>query len=274
MMSSSYKERVGSRFSQKADSYDNATIVQKQMAEALVAGLPSSDKTPGAILEIGCGTGYVTSLIHQCYPASSIVAIDIAQGMIEKAVQRLGQHGSDIYFLHADVEQWAADQQVGAYDLIVSSACFQWLLRPADTLRHLRRLLTSSGSLCFTTFGPDTFYELHQSFDEAYASLGLESKHRHGLSFLSAKEWEMLLKDVGFYQIETYTDKCVLHYPSALDFLRAVKLAGANTTTGTSHPGLGERRLLFAMMQHYEQRFSCAEGVAATYDTVRIVARL
>ena len=157
-----------------------------------------------------------------------------------------------------------------SFDLMVSNACFQWLRNPQQTLRNLRRLLRPGGRLAFATFGPDTFQELHQSFDEVYRASG-KAPQRHGLSFQSATQWQILwskpdsnpLKLNDQFQTETYV--------SVRDFLHAVKAVGANTSEAAPR-GLGSRRLFSDMYKIYENKFSVSGGIAATYDIVRIQA--
>jgi len=278
-----------------AGSYDNHAQVQRIMADRLVNLLKEKEKegykVGPNILEIGCGTGALTQLIIKDWPSTSITALDIAPAMIKVAEQRilsvLGTEDANsiistnsststnntnssqkgrFRFIHADVEKWAAEASASTFDIIVSNACFQWLSHPEQTLAHLRRMLRTGGMLIFTTFGPKTFYELHQAFNEVYQAYGVEPQ-RHGLSFQPVAEWEHFLKKAGFSMTEYEHWVQQEKYASARDFLLSVKAMGASTSEAVPTKGLSSRQLFANMYKEYEAKFSLEEGgVNATYD--------
>ena len=79
------KKLVASRFGSKVNSYDIATPVQQQMAQALIeqVGKYFSAGEPGRILELGCGTGRLTRKIVEIFPNARITAVDISSQMTE-----------------------------------------------------------------------------------------------------------------------------------------------------------------------------------------------
>lgn len=263
-----------------AGSYDVHAHVQRSMANRLAKSLKDreheSDRDWSNILEIGCGTGALTEMLVKDWSNASITALDIAPDMIKAAEQRLlwntaNQSGSSkekttrVSFLQADVETWAPNAPSASFDLIVSSACFQWLSNPKQTLDHLRRMLRAGGLLLFTTFGPGTFHELHKSFHEVYRANGIEPQ-RHGLSFQSADQWKSLLKESGFSSIQYEHSIQTETYASVRDFLISVKAMGASTSEAVAMRGLSSRRLFADMYKVYEEQFSLNGGIAASYE--------
>ena len=73
------------------------------------------------LLEIGCGTGYVTRSLKEHFPEAKITAVDIAPGMIEYVKSTIPN--ADIEFVCGDVEEMVLSEE---YDLIISNATFQW----------------------------------------------------------------------------------------------------------------------------------------------------
>lgn len=267
------------------DSYDAHARVQRVMAEGLGRSLADvkqgERKTRLDLLEIGCGTGLLTEILRRDWPGAAITALDIAPAMLEAAEQRVRSKAPSasahrrlpVSFRLADIETWAAEAESSSFDLIVSSACFQWLSRPQETLRHLLRLLRPGGSLAFTTFGPETFRELHESFATVYRSCGLEPK-RHGLSFLSGSEWRTLLQHAGFAEVREESAIRTEGYASVSEFLHSVKATGASASAADASRGLGWRSLFTCMFREYERRFPAPEGVAATYELLRLQAEV
>lgn len=264
-----------------AGSYDQHANVQRMMAEQLAAALKGLDGARAnapirSILEIGCGTGVVTSRLVDTWPAAVITALDIAPGMLGAAEQRVGSSqpaDRSIHFIHADVEKWSAAAPAASFDLIVSGACFQWLQQPKETLKQLRRLLRPGGVLVFTTFGPATFYELHESFMATYREYG-RRQQRHGLTFQSIAGWREMLVDSGFSHIQEDGLLQVETYPTPRDFLHAVKAMGASTSEAAVVPGISTRRLFAGMYKVYGSKFSVLGGVAATYELLMMQARV
>lgn len=263
---------VGNRFSEKAGTYDQFALVQKKMAEQLqqliFTAVPPEKVTQ--LLEIGCGTGGLTRLLRRHFSEAEYQAIDMAPGMLDQARNRLRAEGLDCDFLQADIEDWVWDQEKSKLDLIVSGACFQWLSQPAETMKGIGKLLHPGAPLLFSTFGPDTFEELHASFKYAHFCLG-QTDVRHGLSFYSGDQWESMLLEAGFEEIRVTSQKVVLTYPSVIDFLHAVKAVGANTSQEKAS-GLGHRKLLMEMMRYYERTYASDHGIPVTYDLLYIQA--
>ncbi|MDQ0896730.1 MULTISPECIES: malonyl-ACP O-methyltransferase BioC [unclassified Paenibacillus] len=271
-----------------AGSYDVHAKVQRLMAEQLAKSLiPWKEEgviEASNILEIGCGTGTLTGILVNEWSKASIIALDIAPGMIKVAEQRvrsgMASHLATnscqpdrVSFIHADVERWSADAQEASFDLIVSNACFQWLENPKQTIRHLRQMLRPGGLLVFATFGPETFIELHQSFNDVYRASGMDPQ-RHGLSFQSDTQWKNLLMEAGFSSIQKERSIQKETYSSVRDFLHSVKAMGASTSEAVATPGLSSRRLFANMYKAYEDKFSIKGGIAATYDLLLIQARV
>jgi malonyl-CoA O-methyltransferase len=266
-MSSRINE-VRRRFNRSAaGGYEKHALVQRNMADRLLGmlnGFASSSKEP-AILEIGCGTGVLTEKLLAIWPQAKLTALDIAPAMLHAAEQRVRARSTDVQFIQADIEEWAASASLDSYDLVISNACFQWLSRPEETLGHLYRLLRSGGVLAFATFGPDTFQEMHDSFHEVYRR-HQEEPQRHGLSFLTKDQWENLLQANG------YAPHCSEHsfykerFDSVKHFLYSVKSVGASASEAKVPKKIGVRRLFTEMFEVYEERYGNSDGVEATYE--------
>lgn len=273
---------VQRQFNRSAMSYDAHAHVQRSMADQLARSL-AEWKNKGfindpSILEIGCGTGALTQILVNEWPSAKITALDIAPEMIEVASKRLlsalhpGTGGCTTDFLsllQADIEMWAINAPESSVDIIVSNACFQWLSSPQKTLGHLRRMLRPGGLLIFTTFGPDTFREMHEAFNEVYRANGVEPQ-RHGLSFHSPVQWEIMLQESGYSSFHCEHSIHMEKYASARDFLYSVKGMGASTTEAGPISGHSLRRLFTNMYKEYEDKFSMQGGVTATYDLLFI----
>ncbi len=147
------KQRISDAFGAAADRYDVHADIQRQAA-ALVADLARRQRPDGVtrILEIGCGTGFLTRDIQARWPGAELVATDLAPEMVGKAAQGGMIAGT---FLTMDGEAPAFEGPW--FDLILSSLAFQWFDDLAGAVRRLAGLLRPGGSLIFSTMGQRSF---------------------------------------------------------------------------------------------------------------------
>lgn len=230
------KEKLKRRFSRNARQYDQYASVQKQMASELIKMVQADGRDYHRILEIGCGTGYLTALLTEAYPRASITAVDIAEGMLSYAASRL--EGKPVIFLCEDAESMTFNS---TYDLIISNATFQWFNHLEQTLAKLTAHLSEQGRLSFSTFGSETFQELHQAFGAARSEMGIQTQVAPGQAFYTLETLTAICEGTGTEGFEReYFDACV-------EFLASVKKIGANKSQSESEtiviPGLIDRAM-------------------------------
>lgn len=149
------KRAVGRAFG-AASGYDEAAHIQRDVADRLarkIAALPLPEKP--RILEIGCGTGFLTSALRGLGVDGEWMVTDLSPEMVMRCRERLGQ-GEGVRYLAMDGERLPfAD---GArFDLICSSLAFQWLEDLPGTIAALTGRLAPGGHLAFATLASGSF---------------------------------------------------------------------------------------------------------------------
>ena len=114
------KDLIQKRFAKNLDTYNDNAKIQKKMAERLLSFLDRKDFND--ILEIGCGTGFLTQLVNEKFSFKTYTANDIVESC-EKYVKEINPK---INFIPADIEK-AVENSDKKYDLIISNAVFQWV---------------------------------------------------------------------------------------------------------------------------------------------------
>lgn len=76
--------------------------------------------TPRRIVDLGCGAGNITALLHERWPLAQICGVDRDQAMLRKAAAT----APEISWQHAEIADW---QATAAVDLIFSNAALHWL---------------------------------------------------------------------------------------------------------------------------------------------------
>ncbi|WP_017727662.1 malonyl-ACP O-methyltransferase BioC [Halalkalibacterium ligniniphilum] len=266
------KQLLQKRFSQHATTYDQYANVQKRMAKYLMNLIPTDLKKSSntlRILEVGCGTGYLTSLLSEKFPEAKITAVDLAPGMIEAAKKRLQE--KKVSFICGDIEEIALQ---GEYDVIISNATFQWFNNLENTLHGLLLLLKKEGVLCFSTFGCQTFKELHASFERATQILRIENNSRVGPSFYSLTELKKVCTNSipadakRFSYIKASEKEEYEFFRTVRDFFTSIKKIGANNSNQEAYC---QRPSLFKeLVNVYETNYKENEQIKATYHCLFI----
>lgn len=259
------KQLLKKRFSKNAKTYDEYANVQKTMAKQLIDSLPQHlVEQQINILEVGCGSGYLTQLLCKAFPKSRILAIDLAPGMINVAQERIQEER--VTFLCGDIEEVVLN---GSYDLILSNATFQWLNHPQRVIQRLCTLLKPDGVFAFSTFGIQTFQELHAAYKHAKEKLGLQLNSSPGQSFYSLEELYKLCEQVVIPSNSclsklTAAEQLELEYfPSTRAFFNSIQKIGASNSN--QEHSCQRPSFLRELMSLYETYYRDEKGVRATY---------
>lgn len=262
------KKKLERRFSRNAKTYDTYASVQKIMSHKLMDHI--NVKQVGKILEIGCGTGYLTSLLLEAYPHAHISAVDLAPGMIDVAKQRVDALNAEdrVEFICADIE---SDFPKTSYDLIISNATFQWFNHPGDMAEKILTHLEPHGQCLFSTFGNNTFKELAEAFQLARLEMNLDESVRPSQDFLSAYEWVVRLENAKQSTgtraaVSSYESMLAEYFEDCMAFFKSVKKIGANKASGP-RPNTSAN-FMKRVTEIYEDEFMTPKGICASYHAL------
>ena len=133
-------------FGSIADSYDSlihrAVPRYDEMISRLFEYLPPH---PGAILELGAGTGNLTCQLADRYPDATIVSVDASKEMLDTTRQRLGENVSHVRLIQSRFEE--LDLAPASFDLVCSCISLHHVLDKASLFRAIRAWLRPGGRL-------------------------------------------------------------------------------------------------------------------------------
>ncbi len=235
------RNSIAARFD-AAEGYDAAAHIQRRCATALMERIrtATADHAPASILEFGCGTGFLTARLADHFPQASLLATDLAPGMIARARQHLS--GETLRFHVMDAEH---PDVSGPFDLIASSLCLQWFSSRPNGLRRLCDLLAPQGWLMVTTLLQGSLDEWKQTCLAEGAPCGVPD-----YPSVRTVEAEWPTGGMGSWEVLT------LHDPvdSARDFLRGLRQIGASVPRADSTPaGIAALR---RTMRHFDRTHS------------------
>ena len=250
------KHTVERNFSRHARRYDAHDATQKAIGANLVERLGS--RPFESILDLGCGTGNYTRLLHEKYPAARVKAVDLSPAMVEEARHKLAAQGTE--FIVADAETATFDAPC---NLITSNACFHWFANLDTTLDKCADALTEEGLLAFSALGPRTFWELGECLDTVLPT----HQPLSARSFVDKPALEAVLRR-HFAWVSVDVETVVEKYPSLLQLLNTIKYTG---TRGSGLEGVAmTKTLLHALEEAYRRRVG---SVTATYEVFYCLAR-
>lgn len=220
-----YKSTVARHFGSAAQDYDCYALLQQQCAQQLLERIAAQSLhiPEGVILEIGCGTGFVTQALMQTFPHRYLEVTDLSLQMIQACQSNLiipSAQADRITFHVLDAE--TIRQTERHYALIVSGFALQWFTNPAQSLQQLIACLQPGGWLCLSFPGEHSFPEWRAAC--------------HGLNLPftanplpNPEQLQQKLPSVAVTR-HLETVRFTIPYASAIEFFRSLKRIGADVS--------------------------------------------
>lgn len=205
------------RFSRASETYERGAWLHRHVAARLMEMLPDPLMIgAGRILELGCGTGVLTTLLRKRFPSACLCAVDVAEGMA-RGLQ--GTHAADdgLCCVVADAKTFATLQP---FDLVVSSSALHWVTPIESAMSNIVRALKPGAKFMAALMVKDTLRELHALRRTIVPDKIPAGRLPPTLEVLDALEAAGLA-------LESRTEETVrARYRSADDFLRTLHAQG------------------------------------------------
>lgn len=255
-------------FSRSAGSYDAVAALQHGVEANLLESLdylddPKLDRAPPqTVLDLGAGPGRATAAMRKKWPKARVVAVDLAMPMLREAGKRSGWF-RPFDRVCADVR--ALPFAEGSVDVLFSNLCLQWVEDLSATFAGFRRVLKPGGLMLVSTFGPDTLWELRESFAHADAT-------PHVSPFASIAQFGDALVHAGFKDPVLDRDLHETRYADLPALMRELQAMGATNALRTRRHTLTGRARFAAAARAYDAfRLENAE-LPATWETITAMA--
>ena len=248
---------VRSSFDRASTTYEAAAVLQARVGDELLERLDFFKFEPDVVLDLGAGTGLATAALKRRYRRATVVAVDIAPGMLREARRHFGFFRRFERVCGNVVRLPFADASV---DVAISNLMLQWCGDLDAALAEVRRVLKPDGFFSFTTLGPDTLKELRA----AWAAV---DGRTHVNTFIDMHDIGDALGRAGLTEPVLDVERITLTYADVLSLMRDLKTIGAHNVTAGRPRGLTGRSRLRSVEAAYES--ARRDGlIPASYEVV------
>ena len=172
--------------------YERFRTEREQPFHDLVALI--TRRPAGRVVDLGCGTGGLTALLHHEVSATSTLGVDSSEAMLDRT---RALETPDVSFVRGDIATWEPD---APFDVVFSNAALQWVADHRPLFARLTALLAPGGELAV---------QVPANFDHVSHTLAAEIAHEepfaaamHGyartFSVLPPEDYATLLHGLGF----------------------------------------------------------------------------
>lgn len=201
------KLKVAQLYDGLARLYEQVTASLTHYEAAARAFLAKNAHAGRRVLDLGCGTGHLTSGLPLDV---EVVGLDISSGMVEEARQK---RPSGTYLVH-DFHR-ALPAELGEFDVIMASGCFDFCEDLTQVIGNMAEALARGGRFYFTinerraelpfhgerwidaTAGKADLRIFFWTFSETAAAI--EASGLRPLTYLHAPGWESTLLQTTIY---------------------------------------------------------------------------
>lgn len=257
------KSLIKQSFNNSASKYDNYAILQKEIANELLAILFKDAKLTLLdnvnILDLGCGTGYLSEIFSKNIKTGCFTQLDLSLNMCKLAKGKTGS----ITTVNADIEYLPFNKNI--FDYVVSSSSFQWLEEIHIGFKEVWRVLKSRGIFAFSIFGENTLNELSQSFS-------LIDNDKHVNDFLSEDIIEKTMLNIGFTDLKIIKSTKLQHFPNILEIMRYLHNLGAGYKRISTQQAFLTKSKLDKLNNLYKKNFSDKHGLITSWEIYYFLA--
>jgi malonyl-CoA O-methyltransferase len=257
------KTFVKKSFNAGAATYDDNAALQRRLLEDLLAFAGCGHLQPRRVLDIGIGTGNLSSRLAGMFPRAQIYGCDLAENMLLLA--RSTSPAAGLRLFAADAESLPLGAR--CCDLAASSFTLQWLNSLDRAMHEAMRVLRPGGLFFFSVFGEHTFQELRECFCQACNETGYDQGEALALPHTRAAA-DQALRRAGFASAATKSVQIIEWYDSVAGLARAIKGMGARNASARRIRTPGVRRTWGRMAELYGTRYGRQGRIPATYEVI------
>jgi len=256
------KARIKRSFAAASVTYDSVAELQRTVGKELLHSIDAT-KLNGTLLDLGCGTGFLTNELLAHTNHETTIALDIALSMLQTTQGKLADQRNIIYVC-ADAEHLPLAEQ--SIDSVFSNLALQWCSNLEAVFNDIKRVLKPEGQLVFSTFGPQTLHELKS----AWAAV---DNYNHVNAFYSEAQLIQFLQQAGFKNCQIKSKFYTSRYDSVWTLMQELKHLGAHQVIAGRNKKITTKTAMQQMIAAYEIHRVSGQ-IPATFEVIIVTARV
>jgi len=197
--------RVGAGFDAAADQYDEVLRHNREGARRLVGALPEGRYDD--VLDVGCGTGFVSEEMVARFGTARITGVDPSAGMLDRFREKLAGLPVAATLIEAGVHDM--DVPDAAFDAVVSGMAFHWFPEKPAALAAMARRVRPGGVLGILASGTGTDDEFRVILEDIEPPVPRAWTEVFGAIHRSAEQLTGYMEDAGLEVIDAWEERRV-----------------------------------------------------------------
>lgn len=248
-------------FSRHASDYDRHAQLQNSVLANALQMLKPFFEPEMALLDAGCGTGFLLELLHHSDLPFHVYGCDISPGMCHEAQARQSQeHPQHIACGNMEALPFAS----ASMHMALSSLTMQWLNRSQAGFTELYRVLKPGGRCLVTTFGPMTLQELRAAFAQV-------DDAPHVSTFPAIAALQALAEKSGFQVENAQTEFRSHYYESVRGLMHEIRAIGAANRLADRRRAFTGRHRFAGMERAYREAHETERGIPASWEVLYLL---
>lgn len=238
-------QRVILDFHRSADIYEKEAQVQWQIMSVLLELFLPYAADDARVLDIGCGTGWLSGLLQKREVQWRLHGLDIAEAMCRETAAK----GTEVVRGDAESLPFGNDSMDG----IFSSLCVQWLKEPRRFLEEAKRAVKPGGRIAVATLAQRTLHELRDSFSQC-------GEEKRVMAFRSEFDWLTMALECELTIHHMHTAVWKYPYRSMLHLCQSLRGIGAVNKREDRKRTLTGAALFEQAKNYYETAYARPHG--------------
>ncbi len=256
------KSGIKRSFAAATKTYDSVAELQRTVGRELLQAIDTTHLT-GTLLDLGCGTGFLTGELLARSRYETMIALDIALPMLQATQAKLADQ-RNISYVCADAEHLPLGGQ--CIDAVLSNLALQWCRNLDAVFTDIKRVLKPDGQLVFSTFGPQTLHELKS----AWATV---DHYSHVNEFYSETQLKHFLLQAGFKNSQVKSTVYISRYQSVWTLMQELKHLGAQHVVAGRNKKITTKTAMQKMITAYKKH-KVSDQIPATFEVISVIAKV